>query len=151
MFFFYQYSSSHTLTWQYLDPPKFREPIAVKFLLQTKSNHSAGPLCRTRAETLSVQLVEFIYLWQTHVLSHPLILYSCQKPVKYAFPPQTYWGRERQDCETGQGVYVFMVCVWWENIQPICSIPHIQTQCTWVSPGFSVSHEKRSRGKTKQS
>lgn len=77
----------------------------------TKSNHSAGPLRGTPAESLSVQLGEFIYLWQAHVSSHTLILVSCQKPVQYAFPLQRYRGRERQGGENRQGEYVFMECV----------------------------------------
>lgn len=78
---------------------------------------SFGPLRGTPAETLSVQLGEFIYLWQVHILSQPLILYSCQKTVQYAPPRYPYMDVEeernktvRPDCVCTR-VCVHGVCV----------------------------------------
>lgn len=122
---------------QHLRPPTFPQGAnsgEVKLPPLTKSNHSVGPLRGTPAETLSFWFGEFIYPWQAHILSHALILCSCQKSVQYTFPPTEIlrqrvtrqWGRDKVS-----------VCSWsvWGvlNTRRACSFPHTQTQSTCES------------------
>lgn len=111
----------------------------------TKSNHSVAPLRGTLAETLSVQLGEFIYLWQAHVyLTHWFCtaaknlsnMLSCHRDTERE---TRQWERTRWVCTHG-------VCVVCKTYNPYAPSHTSKPQCTRVIPVVShVSWEYKQR------